>query len=163
MLSSLKKKKYILDIKKIINESSSLVVLNYNNISSNDLNEFRKKLRKNKSFVLVINNNLFKISILDTKLYFLKKFFSGSIIICYTKKKYGLLSKILYKSFSKYNKKFLLKAVCIKKKLISFDIYKKLSFLFNKKKSLEYLIFYLKNISIIKILRILLFIKNIRS
>lgn len=163
MLSLSKKKKYILDIKKIINKSICIIILNYNKLLVNDLNKFRKRLKKNNCFIFFIKNSLFKYCILNNNLNFLKKYLIGSLFIIYTYIDYGILSKILYFNLNKYKNKIFIKAVCINNKLISLNIYKKLSFLYNKKKSLEYFFYYLKNISIIRFLKILLVIKNIKS
>ncbi len=164
MLFTLKeKKKYVLNISNKLNKCLSLLIINFNKIKANDINYLRKKIYKKYSFFYIVRNNLLRIVLNKIKLNFLIKFFKGSILIFGSEKYYSYPSMIFEKYFTLYNKKFILKSICINKKLVSYDIHKKISLFYNKKRSFKYLFYYLKNISIIKFLSILLIIKNKKS
>ncbi len=154
------KKKYVLNISNKIKKCLSLLIINFNKLIVNEINFIRKILYNKDVFIYVVRNNLLKIAVVKINLFVLKKFFNKPIIILGSLYSYSYPSKIFEKYFKLYNNKFILKSIYINKKIVSYDIHKKISILYNKKKSLQYLIFYLKNISIIKILRILIIIKN---
>ncbi len=154
------KKKYILNIKNELKKSSFIVVLNYYNLSSNELNFFRKNIKNNNGFIFVAHNNLLKISVINTKIEFLKNYFIGPIIICFSYKYNNNICKILNKYIDKYNNKIILKSMCIDNKLISLNIVKKIFLLSTKNKALQYFIFYFRNITILRLINILIFLKK---
>ncbi len=154
------KKKYILNMKSRINKCYSILIISFNKLKCNDLVFLRKNSNKNKFFISIIYNKLFKIVLDKLKLSFLKNKIIGSTLIFYSLKSYSYPSFIYEKFLYKYKYKIKLNAICINKKLVSYNIHKKISLLNNIKKSLRYLIFYIKNISIIKFLNVLLIVKN---
>ncbi len=158
LLNFKNKKKLVLNLKKQLNKSLSILVFNFNNLSSNNLNNLRKIINKNNSFIKVIKNNLLKLSVKDTKLKILIKFLSGPTIICYSLNSISILSKILLPFIN--NETFILKHVFINKKLISLELNKKLSYFNNKKKAVLYFIYYLRKISILRLLNILKIVKK---
>ncbi len=160
LLKIIDKKKYVLNIKDKLKKSSFIVILNYYNLSSNELNFFRKEIKSNNGFVFVVHNNLLKISVSNTKIDFLKKYFLGPIIICFSYEYNSNICKILNKYIHKYNNKIILKSMCIDNKLISCNIIKKIFLLSTKKKAIQYFIFYFVNMTILRLINILIFFKK---
>ncbi len=159
-LSLKDKKKYIFNMKNIIDNCLSIIIINFNKLKSNDLVNLRKNSNKKGFYISVIHNNLFKIVLNKLNLKCLINKIIGSILIFYSLESYSYPSVIFEKFLVKYKNKIKLNTVYINKKIVNYDFHKKISFLNNTKKSLKYLIEYIKNISIIKFLHILLIIKN---
>ncbi len=161
MLLNLKdKKKIVLELKNNLNKSLSIILIGFKNISCNNLNNLRKKMYNINSFLVVLRNNLLKFAVKDTEISFLSNYLIGPTIICYS---YDIISnflKLLNIYFNKFKDKLFLRAIVINKKLISLNLSKKLIKLNTINKSLIYFISYLKNISILKFLRVLINIKN---
>ncbi len=155
-----KKKKCVLNIKNILDKSLSILIINYYSLKSNDLNIIRKDLRKDNSFIFVVRNSLFKIAICNTVLSKIKCKIFGPIIIFYSFKSYNIPSFKYEKFLNFYKNNLILKYVYINKKIVSYNFHKKISNFYNIKESLLYFIYFLKNISIIRFLNILLIIKN---
>ncbi len=154
------KKKIVSKINNEVNKSLSVAILNFCNFSSNDLNVLRRDIKKYNSCIFVVRNSLLKISLKNTKFDALCSFISGPIFFCYSKLCYSSLSQIVCKYLNKYSKKLFLKAISINGKIISFELNKKLSYLTNIGIALKYFLFCLKNISIFKLLRVLVLFKN---
>ncbi len=154
------KKKYILDMKNKINNCLSIIIINFNKLKSNDLVNLRKNSNKKGFYISIIHNNLFKIILNKLNLKCLINKIVGSILIFYSLKSYSYPSVIFEKFLVKYKDKIKLNTVYINKKIVNYNFHKKISFLNSTKKSLEYFINYIRNISIIKFLYVLLIIKN---
>ncbi len=161
-LSLENKKKYILNMKYKIDNCLSILIINFKKLKSNDLIFLRKNSNKKGFFISIIHNKLFKIILNKLNLNFLVEKINGSILIFYSLKSYSYPSLIFEKFIFKYKNKIRLNTICINKKIVDYSIHKKISLLSSKKKSLKYLIVYIKNISIIKLLYILLIIKDIK-
>ncbi len=157
------KKKFVYKIKKKLNKSLSIVILSFNTLSANALNLFRKDIKKNDANLVVIRNNLLKVSIRKSNFSYLNKYLSGPIILGFSTKNYCGLSKVLVKYLDKYKNNLILKSISLDGRKVSLDLNKKLSFLFTIKKSLKYLIFMLKNFFLFRLLRILLVVKKYKS
>ncbi len=156
------KKKFVFKIKKKLEKSLSIVILNFSKLSANNLNLFRKNAKNNNVNFMVVRNNLLKISIMKSSLDYLKSFLVGPIILGYSTKNYGGLFKVLDKFLVKYKNNLVLKCILIDKKKVSLKLSKKLSFLSSIKKCLSYLIFILKDFFLFRLLRSLLIIKSIK-
>ncbi len=154
------KKKYIFNMLDKINNCLSILIINFNKLKSNDLVFLRKNSNKKGFFISVIHNNLFKIVLDKLNLKILKSKIIGSILIFYSLKSYSYPSLVFEKFLLKYKDKIKLSAICINKKIVDYNFHKKISLLNNVKSSLQYLVNYIKNISIIRFLYILLIIKN---
>ncbi len=159
-LSLNNKKKYIFNMLNRINNCLSILVINFNRLKSNDLVYLRKNSSKKGFFISVIHNNLFKIVLDKLNLKILKSKIIGSTLIFYSLKSYSYPSLIFEKFLFKYKNKIKLNTICINKKIVDYNFHKRISLLNNVKISLQYLINYIKNISIIKFLHVLLIIKN---
>ncbi len=154
------KKKIVEKLKNIFNISLSLVLIDFKNVSSNEMNIFRKKIRDNESFLIVTRNSLFKLAVKDTKFDMLSVFFIGPTAVGCSLKKVNSVSNILF-SLKKKNK-LCIKSVFIENKIISLDLNKKLSKFSSRKEALFYFIFFIKDLFIFKFLRLLNNIKNIK-
>ncbi len=157
------KKKFVYKIKKKLNKSLSIIILGFNTLSANELNLFRRDIKKNDANLMVVRNNLLKVSIRKTNFSYLDKYLSGSNILGFSTKNYCGLSKVLVKYLDKYKNNLILKSISLDGQKVSIDLNKKLSFLFTVKESLKYLIFILKNFFLFRLLRILLVIKKYKS
>ncbi len=156
------KKKFIYKIKKKLDKSLSIMVLNFSNLSANELNLFRSDVKNSGSHLVVIRNSLLKVFLCKSSLSYLNNYLYGPIILCFSTKNYSTLSKILIKYLEKYKDNLVLKSISIDKKNVSLDLNYKLSFLSSVKKCLIYLIFIFKEIFIFRLLRVLLFLKNVK-
>ncbi|WMC18805.1 MAG: 50S ribosomal protein L10 [Enterobacteriaceae bacterium PSpicST2] len=154
-----KKKEIILKIKKIINKSLSIVISNHKYINSNIINNLRKKARIMYVKVLLIRNTLLKIAFENTKFSFLKKYISGNNIICFSIKNPAFSAR-LCKEFENKNKNFKIKLAAFNGKIIKKENINKLAMLPTLNEILSKLIYVLKEISIIKFLRVLNNFKN---
>ncbi len=162
-MSKIDKKKFIYQIKKKLNKSLSIMILNFSNLSANELNLFRNDVKNSGSNLMVIRNNLLKISLLKSDLNYLNNYLYGPIILCFSTKNYSSLSKVLLKYLNKYKNNLVLKSISIDKRNVSLDLNYKLSFLSSIRKCLIYLIFIFKEIFVFKLLRVLSLLKNIKS
>ncbi len=163
MFNKKDKKKFISEIIKKLKKSFSFVILNFNNLSANKLNLFRKDIKNNDANILVIRNNLLKISVKKSNLSYLNNFLIGPVILGFSVKNYNGLLDVLSKYLIKFKDNLILRCISIDRKLIPLKLSKKIFFLSSIKKSLSYLIFILKNFFLFRLLRILLKIKNIKS
>ncbi len=158
------------DKKKIVNELHnnlvnclSIILVSFKNIKCNYLNILRKKFYENESFMMVIKNNLLKLAIKNTNINFLSKFIKGPSILFYSDKDINKILKILYFYDNYYKFNFLIRSLIYKGKCISLELKDKLINLNNFKKSIYYFCFYIKNITILRFLNILLKLKNLLS
>ncbi len=155
-----KKKNIIKKLKYNLDKSISIFLIGFKNISCNDLNNLRKKINKLNSFITILRNNLFKLAIKDTDISFLYKYLIGPTILCYSFDDINNIIILLYNYILKYKNILFLRSVVINKKLIKLKLIKRIIKFKNFKNSLLYFIFYLKNISFLRIIRILLKIKE---
>ncbi len=156
------KKDFVYKIKKKLNKSLSIILLNFYNLSASKLNLFRNDLKINNANLMVVRNNLLKISLYKSSLSYLNNYLVGPIILIFSTKKYCGLFKILFKYLNKYKNNLILKSISIGKKNISLDLKEKLSFLYSIQECLKYLIFILKDFFLFRLLRVLLFVKNVK-
>ncbi len=160
LLNYNKKQNIILNIKKKINQSLSIILLNFINITSNEINIIRKDISLNEICMIMARNTLFKIAFKDTKFNCLIKYFNGPTIVIFSINSYSLASKVFYPYKQKYKGKINIKAISVDGNLISLDLNKKLSFLYSLKLAIMYFIFLIKNIFIFKIFRVLRLVIN---
>lgn len=156
------KKNFVCKIKKKLNKSLSIILLNFHGLSTNKLNLFRSDVKSTSSSMMVIRNNLLKISLYKSSLSYLNNYLVGPIILIFSTENYGSLFKILVKYLNKYKNNLVLKSISIDKKNISLSLKDKLSFLYSIKECLKYLIFILKDFFLFRLLRVFLFLKNVK-
>ncbi len=162
LLNKEKKEFYLLKIKKLMDKSLSILLINFYKLSSNNINKLRKEAYKNGSKIKVIHNNLMKIIIINSKYECLSKYLFNSIMLIFSIKHINS-GFILLKKFNKnLNNKIKLKCIFIKDRLISLNLYDKLSTLKDEKEALSYLIFYLKSKTLFRLLFVLSLIRNIK-
>ncbi len=156
------KKKLVFKLNNNLIKCVSIVLVSFKNFQCNILNSLRKKIYENNSFMLVLKNNLLKLAIKNTKIDFLNKFILGPSIIFYSYKNINNILKILYYN-NIYKNKFTLRCLIYKNKNISLSLKDKLIKLDNFDKAIFYFCYYIKNITILKFLNILLKLKNLKS
>ncbi|BFI91081.1 hypothetical protein SSAmo_0720 [Enterobacterales bacterium endosymbiont of Anomoneura mori] len=149
-----KKKKIIKKVKKIINNSIFITMININKINSNLINELRKESRKIKVKILLIQNNLFKIACIKTNYEYLKNDIYGNNIMCFSKDNPGLSIR-LFKKFEKKNKNFKIKLAAYEGNIIKNKEIDNLANLPTLEEILSKLIWVLKEISLGKFIRVL--------
>ncbi len=154
------KKNIVNKFKKDLNKSVSIFLIGFKNISCNKLNNIRKEVRKINSFIFVLKNNLFKLSIKDTDISFINKYLINSNIICYSFGDIVNIIKLLNFYLIKYKKELFLKILLINKKKVKKRLINNIIKFNTFKKSLIYLLFILKNISVLRIINVLLYIKK---
>ncbi|XZR53147.1 MAG: 50S ribosomal protein L10 [Enterobacteriaceae bacterium] len=149
-----KKKKIIIKIKKIIEKTLSIVILNSNYINSNIINNFRKKGRKIGVKILLIRNTLLKIALKKTNFEFLQNNISGNNIVCFSVENPSFAAR-LCKKFEKENENFKIKFAAFDGEKIEKENIDKLAMLPTLNEALIKLIYILKEICIGKFIRIL--------
>ncbi|AZP36293.1 50S ribosomal protein L10 [Candidatus Annandia adelgestsuga] len=150
-----KKKKIVNEISKIIPKTSSIVIADISGIKVNKITELRKNCIKNKVFLKIVQNNLLKIIIKNTKYNCLINNIVGPIIIALSTEHPGTAARLL-KNFSKENKNINIKAAVFEKKLLtSSDEINFLVTLPTYKESLIKLIYIIKEISLVKFIKLL--------
>ncbi len=158
------------DKKKIVSKLNNnllkclfIILINFKNFKCNSLNILRKEIYKCDAFILVLRNNLLKLAIKNTNISFLSKFIIGPSILIYSNKKnINNIFKILYLN-DNYKDNFALRCLIYEGRNISLDIKDKLIILDNFNKSISYFCYYLKSITILKILNILLILKSFKT
>ncbi len=156
------KKKIIFNVINKIKKAFILFLLKFNNINANDMNLLRRKIFNDGLYIISIKNSLLKIVLKKTKFNILKEFLYSSVFLIYSLENF-LSFKYVNNYLNNFKNKLKLKAICMKNKLINLDINKKIIFLYNINKSITYLVFLIKNLSIIKILNILNIVKRIKN
>ncbi|WMC19605.1 MAG: 50S ribosomal protein L10 [Enterobacteriaceae bacterium PC38] len=157
-----KKKKIINKIKKIIKKTISIVISNPHFINSNIINDFRKEGRKLGIKIILIRNTLLKIAIKNTEFNFIKNNIFGNNLVCFSINNASFAARLCEKFEKKY-KNFEIKFAIFEKKIIKKkDIYK-LSNLPTLNEILYKLIYILKEISIIKLIRVLNNFKKVKN
>lgn len=159
MSANLQKKKIIIEkIKKISKKSLSAVVAHSNKINVNQINILRKKARKNGVKINVVKNTLLKKAIQNTPFQCLEKTLQKFTLIAHSIENPGSAAKLLYE-FSKENKTFTIKGAAFDGKFINSNNIEKLALIPTYKESIQKLIFILKEITIVKLIRTLQAIK----
>ncbi len=164
MLLKINDKKYIVKKFKFnLNKSICIFLIGFKNLSCNKLNNIRKEIRKVDSYIYILKNSLFKLSIKDTNINFIKKYLIGSNMICYSFINIIDIITLLDIYLNKYSNKLYLKVLLVNNKIVNKLLIKNIIKFNTFNKSLFYLLFVLKNISIFRIIRVLLNIKKILS
>ncbi|UDG80271.1 50S ribosomal protein L10 [Candidatus Annandia pinicola] len=154
ILSFNNKKKIVNKISKIISKSLSIIIISICGIEVNKITELRKKCIKNKVYLKIVQNNLLKISIKNTKYECLENNIVGPTMMVCSLEHPGTAARLL-KDFLKENKKLSIKAASFEGKLITSDKIDILTNLPTYKESLINLINILKEISIGKFIKLL--------
>lgn len=163
MILKLKKKKNIIDnISKKTKLSLSIILANYNYINVNKIYKLRKEARKKKTIINVVKNKLFKIAIKNTKFSCIAKKLKGPTIVAFSMKNPGSGAKI-FRKFSKKNKKFKITYAVFEKKILKKKEIKYLANMPTKKEAIKKLAILLKEITIIRFLKILSYIIKIKK
>lgn len=154
-----KKQKIVSEIKKIANISLSAVIVNINKINSNEINQIRYLGRKNEVYMLVVRNTLLYRAIKNTQFECLKKCLIGSTLIAFSLKHASSAARLL-KNFCNKNKNLKIKAASFDGLFLKAD---KIDYLANQlthEEAIIKIILVLKELSINKLVRILIAIKN---
>ncbi|QJC36607.1 50S ribosomal protein L10 [Enterobacteriaceae endosymbiont of Donacia simplex] len=160
-LNITKKKMIIAKISKINKHALSAVIADFCGVNSNNLNELRKKSRKNDIIISIVRNKLLKLIIKNSNFKCLEPFIKGPILIAYSLKHPGAAAR-LFNNFSKLNENFKIKVAAFDNKIINSENINLLADLPTYKEAITRFIVIIKDISIGKFLRILLAIKNIK-
>ncbi|QJC37013.1 50S ribosomal protein L10 [Enterobacteriaceae endosymbiont of Donacia vulgaris] len=160
-LNITKKKMIIAKISKINKHALSAVIADFCGVNSNNLNELRKKSRKNDIIISIVRNKLLKLIIKNSNFQCLEPLIKGPILIAYSLKHPGAAAR-LFNEFSKLNENFKIKAAAFDNKIINSEKINLLADLPTYKEAITRFIVIIKDISIGKFIRILLAIKNIK-
>ncbi|WP_343188246.1 50S ribosomal protein L10 [Buchnera aphidicola (Ceratoglyphina bambusae)] len=160
MILNIKKKKYIVKkIRKYSKIAQSAIIINFIGIKANEINDLRKKSKKEKVIIKIVKNTLLKISIKKTNLECLGKNINGPILIAYSINHPGNAARLLNR-FEKKNPNFKALIGVFEGKIISRKEILALSIMPTYKESIIILINFLKEICIIRILKIINVVKN---
>ncbi|QJC34202.1 50S ribosomal protein L10 [Enterobacteriaceae endosymbiont of Donacia cinerea] len=160
-LNITKKKMIIAKISKINKHALSAVIADFCGVNSNNLNELRKKSRKNDIIIIIVRNKLLKLIIKNSNFQCLEPLISGPILIAYSLKHPGAAAR-LFNDFCKLNENFKIKAAAFENKIINSEDINLLANLPTYKEAITRFIIIIKDISIGKFLRILIAIKKIK-
>lgn len=154
-LTLIKKKEIIKNITKQASLSLSIGVADYSGLTANQLNILHKEARDLDVYLRVINNNLFKIALKNTKFECLIEKLNGSLIIAFSKKEINASAKLFFNFMKENNLK--IKNIVINNKLFGYEKIEEISNLPNKKGSIELFI----RVSQLSIKTLVLTINNI--
>lgn len=101
----------------------SLIIANYEKITSNTMNDLRKEAFINKIQVKVVQNNLAKLAFKNNKLNELSKKINGTTIVLFSNKEIGSPARL----FEKFNKHLKLTSIYIENKIFSTDKIKEIA------------------------------------
>ncbi|ARC54914.1 hypothetical protein AOQ88_01475 [Candidatus Riesia sp. GBBU] len=157
-----KKKDLVQKIKKLIELSKSIAISNFSKVTANSFNDLRKTCRKELITIQIFPNSLMKIAFSKTQHKFLKKEFSGPIVVAFSQKVPKILISLL-KEFSKKNPTFSIKSVSFENKLIKGNKISLLSNISTKKESICLFLSFLIETSVIRLIRIMFMIQILKS
>ncbi len=163
LLNLQQKKNFVLRLKDKLIKSKYIILIKFLKFKVNDLNKLRLEINKYKKlYLVVLKNKLFKLAIQNTKYNFLNKYIVGSMILfcSYNITNKDILWNILINFILNNKKNLVINAFVYNNKLISLKIVNKLIKYNTIDKAFIYFINYLKNISIVRLLNVLLIIKN---
>ncbi|MFI4819153.1 MAG: 50S ribosomal protein L10 [Enterobacterales bacterium] len=155
MILKLKNKKNI--VKEIIEKSKkaiSIVIAQYSGVTSNQMNELRKLCIKKNVYIKVIKNTLMKKIIRKTTFKCLENIFLGQNIIALSNDNPGDAAR-LFKKFSKKNSFLKIRNASFEGKKIELSQISFLSDMPTYLESISMLIFIIKELCILKLIRIL--------
>ncbi|ADD79457.1 50S ribosomal protein L10 [Candidatus Riesia pediculicola] len=159
-----KKTKYLKDLRKILKESSSVFVANYQGVDSNQINSLRILCKKEKIFLQVRKNTLLKISVRNTQYSALEKSFVGPTIIAFSKNFVPTLVIKIFKEFMKDNPSFSIHSGMVGKDMVvKEEIMNKLALVHFHEEAILNFLLVIKEISILKFLRLLRAISKIEQ
>ncbi|QJC32571.1 50S ribosomal protein L10 [Enterobacteriaceae endosymbiont of Donacia dentata] len=162
MSLNIKKKKMIVaKISKINQCALSAVIIDFSGICTNDLNKLRKKSRENDVIINIIRNKLLKLIIKNSNFQCLEPLINGPILIAYSLKHPGAAARLI-KKFNKINEKFKIKAASYNNKIINSENISILAELPTYEEAIVRFLIIIKDISIGKLIRTLISIKNIK-
>ncbi len=163
MLNYIIKKKIVANTQNYLNKTVMLIVMNYKNLLSTELNILRSSFNHYNALVQVIHNNLFKLVIKNTCYKSLIKPIVGPTIVIYVFVNLFIINKLLIFYIQKYKDKLIVRDLILDKKCITYNVFKKLSFIYTQKIALFVFIQLLKKITINKLLNVLVLIKNLKK
>jgi large subunit ribosomal protein L10 len=79
------KKDFVQELKKDLDESSSVIVAHYSGLSVNESEDLRKEMRENGSKFKVTKNRLTKLALAETQFKDISDLFSGPTAVAYSK------------------------------------------------------------------------------
>lgn len=154
-----KKKTIVANMHKTANLALSAIIADSRGIIANKINYLRKKSRKNGIIFNVVRNNLLKLAFKGTQFECLKKKLSGPILIAFSMEHPGSAARIL-KKFSIENKNFKIIGAALKSKSLSSSKIDQLAAMPTYKESIIYIIKIMQEITLGKLLRTLIAIKE---
>ncbi|MCV2508552.1 MAG: 50S ribosomal protein L10 [Candidatus Lightella neohaematopini] len=153
------KSNIINNIHKLFTNVSSIIVANYHGVSANEINSLRKDAYQQNISIFIIKNTLINRVIKENNNFkCLFNLFNGPTLIACSSKHPGIAARLLY-NFSK-NTKLKIKLACFNGNIIHKS---KLNYLVNMptyEEAIINIIKLLKEVSLLRLLRILNFIKN---
>ncbi|XRX42589.1 MAG: 50S ribosomal protein L10 [Buchnera aphidicola (Eriosoma harunire)] len=156
MALNLQEKKTIVDkIHKLNNISLSAIIADARGIKSNHITELRKNSKKIGVEIKLVPNNLLRLSIQNTHFECLKQSLSGPLLIGYSLKHPGSAAR-LFQNFSKEHQQFKITSAVFEKKLLLDIQINQLAEMPTYKEAITRLLFIIKDVSIGKIIRVLL-------
>ncbi|OQM34042.1 50S ribosomal protein L10 [bacterium endosymbiont of Pedicinus badii] len=158
-LSLKKKQKIVSKIKKLADESISVVVADFYKINSEKMNTFRKCCQKSEVFVQVVKNTLLRRAFKNTKFQQLESNFCSSTLVAFSKNSPGSAAKVLTK-LKKEDIIFKIKGIIFDGKIIHPSKISTLASLPNKKEAIQILLILLQESCILKLIKILSYISK---
>ncbi len=157
------KRKIVSTTQKYISKTTMLIIMNYKNLSSNELNILRSSFNHYNAFVQVIHNNLFKLVINNTYYKSLIQPIVGPTIVIYVFLNLFIINKLLIFYIEKYKDKLIIRDLIFDKKCITYSVFIKLSFIYTKEIALFILGKLLKKVTINRLLNLLTIVKNFKK
>ncbi|VFP80948.1 50S ribosomal protein L10 [Buchnera aphidicola (Cinara kochiana kochiana)] len=150
-----KKKKYIIKkINDIAQKSLSVITADPSGITVNNINQLRKQAVQFYVKIYVIKNTLLKKSLTNTNFEKLIEILTGPTLIAFSLKHPGSASRLFIK-FNKKNKKFKIKTAIYENKILKENKILDLALLPTHIESIIKFILLLKEISLVKLIRLL--------
>ncbi|QJC33383.1 50S ribosomal protein L10 [Enterobacteriaceae endosymbiont of Donacia clavipes] len=162
MSLNIKKKKMIVaKISKINQCALSALIVDFSGVCTNNLNKLRKKSRENNVVINIIRNKLLKLIIKNSHFKCLEPLIKGPILVAYSLKHPGSAARLI-KKFIKIDDKFKIKAASYNDQIINSENINILAELPTYKEAIVHFLTTIKDISMGKLVRTLIAIKNIK-
>ncbi|QOI10917.1 50S ribosomal protein L10 [Blochmannia endosymbiont of Colobopsis nipponica] len=154
ILSIPDKQRIVSEVREIARVAVSAVLADPSGLKNNELVELRQESRKKNVYIRVIRNSLLSKIVHETSFECLKDFFSGPTLIGFSVREASDVAR-LFQDFSKLHENFKIKVAVFEKNIIDASHIDILSSLPTYLEGITRLIFFIKESTIVKLIRVL--------